>query len=165
MDLNIVGLIINVPEFIWTIINFFLLLFLLKKILYDPVLKHMDERSERIEGALREGREAETELGRSSAELAQELAESGRLAREQISEARSEAEKCRAETLEKAHLDAGAIQKGVREKISDEESDAKRRIEDDMPELVALLTNRLLGCEAAEADSSLVKDCIGANKE
>lgn len=165
MDLNIVGLIINVPEFIWTIINFFLLLFLLKKILYDPVLKHMDERSARIEEGLREGREAEAELAESDRELARELAESGKLAREQVSEARNEAEKQRAETLEKAHAEAGAIQTGVREKIENEESDARKAVEDNMPELVALLTNRLLGCNAADADSELVKECIGAKKE
>lgn len=165
MDLNIVGLVINVPEFIWTIINFFLLLFLLKKILYEPVLRHMDARSERIEAGLREGREAEAELEKSGASLAQELAESGRLAREQISEAKSEAEKSRAEALEQAHLEAGAIQKDLRDKIDGEENDARKCVEDDMPELVALLTNRLLGCEAAKADSELVKECIGANKE
>ena len=41
---------INFSELIWTIINFFLLFFLLKRFLFDPVGRHLDERQAKIEG-------------------------------------------------------------------------------------------------------------------
>ena len=42
MILDIVGLQISVPEFILTIISFFLFMFLLNKFLFKPVLSFMD---------------------------------------------------------------------------------------------------------------------------
>jgi len=165
LDLNIVGLIINLPEFIWTIINFFLLLFLLKKILYDPVLKHMDERDARIKAGLQKGTDAEKALEESKKNLAGELQLSSKEAREKVSEARGEAEKARSEALARAHGEAAAIQTDVREKIVCEEERARDEISGSMPELVMLLSNKLLRSDTVCADTALVESCIGANKE
>ena len=52
MILDIVGLQISVPEFILTIISFFLFMFLLNKILLKPVLSFMDARRARIDAGL-----------------------------------------------------------------------------------------------------------------
>lgn len=49
---------INISELIWTIINFFLLYFLLKHFLYDPVVRFMDARRARLDDALEKEREA-----------------------------------------------------------------------------------------------------------
>ena len=54
MILDIVGLQISVPEFILTIISFFLFMFLLNKILLKPVLSFMDARKARIDAGLAE---------------------------------------------------------------------------------------------------------------
>ena len=40
---------INISELIWTIINFFLLFFLLKRFLYDPIIRFTDARRARID--------------------------------------------------------------------------------------------------------------------
>ena len=42
---------INISELIWTIINFFLLYFLLKHFLYDPVVRFLDARQARVNEA------------------------------------------------------------------------------------------------------------------
>ena len=47
---------INFSELIWTIINFFLLYFLLKRFLYDPITRFMDARRERLDEALEKER-------------------------------------------------------------------------------------------------------------
>ena len=44
---------INISELIWTVINFFLLLFLLNRFLYKPVISFMEERQARIDAKLR----------------------------------------------------------------------------------------------------------------
>lgn len=62
MILDIVGLQISVPEFILTIISFFLFMFLLNKFLFKPVLSFMDARKARIDEGLAEGKKAETAL-------------------------------------------------------------------------------------------------------
>ena len=148
MVLDVVGLEISVPEFIWTVINFFVLLFLLKRFLYDPVLKFMNERSDRIEAGLSEGKRAEK-----AQSLAQELALSGNAARELIGDARSEAEKEKAKLLGGAHAEAEALHKQIRERISTEETQTRAELDAELPELVGLLTEQLLGEGAADGEA------------
>ena len=50
---------INFSEVIWTVICFFALLFVLKKLLFDPLIRHMDARQSKIDAGLREARRAE----------------------------------------------------------------------------------------------------------
>ena len=49
---------INVSELIWTIVNFFLLYFLLKRFLYTPVVRFLDARQARLDEAMKEEAEA-----------------------------------------------------------------------------------------------------------
>ena len=164
MVLDIVGLQISVPEFIWTIISFFLFMFLLNKFLFKPVMTLMDERKARVDAGLEEGKKARAALKENEAQLAQELAEKGSEARSIISEARSEAEKARSETLDAAHAEAEKLHKNVRERVKAEEAAAVEELDGSMSEMVALLSGRLLGLEiSGEAD--LIEDCIRDTKE
>ena len=164
MVLDIVGLQISVPEFIWTIISFFLFMFLLNKFLFKPVMTLMDERKARIDAGLEEGKKARAALEENEARLAQELAEKGSEARSVISEARSEAEKAKSETLDAAHAAAEKLHKNVRERVKAEEADAVKELDGNMPELVALLSGRLLGGEVSD-EVALIENCIRETKE
>lgn len=165
MVLNIVGLQISVPEFIWTIINFFLLVFLLKTFLYNPVLKFMDKRKADIDKGIAEGKQAELALAENNERLNAEIAESGAKARELITEARGEAEKVKGEALNEAHAKAADIRKEVYSRVGDEEASARADIENDMPELVCILTKRLLHDDAGVTDTEAVKKLVAAAKE
>ena len=50
---------INISELIWTVLCFLVLLFVLKKLLYDPLMRVMDARRQQVEEGLAAGREAE----------------------------------------------------------------------------------------------------------
>lgn len=160
MVLELVGLQICIPEFIWTVINFFLLMFLLKKFLYTPILKFMDERQARIDAGLDEGKKAEQALEENSKQLAAELSAKGDEARALISEARSEAEKVKSAELEKAHAEAEKLNKQARERVKQCESDAKGDIDQSMTELVGVLAAKLLN-----SDAESVKHAIGKVRE
>ena len=164
MVLDIVGLQISVPEFIWTIISFFLFMFLLNKFLFKPVMTLMDERKARIDAGLEEGKKARAALEENEARLAQELAEKGSEARSVISEARSKAEKAKNEALDAAHAEAEKLHKNVRERVKAEEADAVKELDGNMPELVALLSGRLLGGEVSD-EAALIENCIRETKE
>lgn len=101
MVLELVGLQICVPEFIWTVINFFLLMFLLKKFLYTPILSFMDERQARIDAGLEEGKKAEQALEENSRQLSAELTEKGQEARAVISEAAARPKRSEARSLKR----------------------------------------------------------------
>ena len=164
MILDIVGLQISVPEFILTIISFFLFMFLLNKILLKPVLSFMDARKARIDAGLAEGKNAEAALEENKAQLAQELAQTGAAARGVINAARSDAEKAKGEALSVAHAEAEQLHKKVRERVKSEEQAAVNEIDGSMSELVTLLSDRLVG-SGAEDNKALIDECVGKSKE
>ena len=150
--LDLAGLQISTAEFLWTIISFFLFMFLLKKVLYEPILKVMDTRAEHIKAGLEEGRNAD------------ELTEKNGEARQLVSDARTEAEKTKGEVLATAHAEAEQLHKQVREKVKAEEAEAVSSVESNMPELVAVLSNKLLHSDEMDTGAALIKDCIEASK-
>lgn len=162
--IDLVGLQISTAEFLWTIISFFLFMFLLKKFLYDPILNVMDARAARIQEGLEEGRNAKKALEESKTQLAAELSEKNGEARELISEARSEAEKAKGEVLSAAHAEAEKLHREVRDRVKAEEAEAVSSVENDLPELVAILSNKLLHSDEAGNEATLIKDCIEASK-
>mgnify|MGYP000782954443 CR=1 FL=1 len=164
MVLDIVGLQISVPEFIWTIISFFLFMFLLNKFLFKPVISFMDERKASIDAGLEEGKKARAAMAENEAQLAKELAEKGGEARRVINEARSEAEKAKSEALDAAHKEAERLHKGVRERVKAEEAAAAKELDGSMPELVALLSGKLLGGEIT-GEAALIEGCVKEAKE
>lgn len=159
MVLDIVGLSISVPEFILTIISFFLFMFLMKKVLYDPILKVMDARKAKIESGHEEGKAAQKALDERKAELAAQFSQKGDEARALISEAKAEAEAEKGKLLGIAHTEAEELHKAVRQKLSTEELEATEAIDSDMPELVGLLTGRLLQSELSSEDIKLIRSC------
>ena len=48
--------------------------------------------------------------------------------------------------------------------MSAEEAAAVSSVEGDMPELVAILSNKLLHSDEVNSDAALIKDCIEASK-
>ena len=61
---------INISELIWTIINFFLLYFVLKRFLFDPVGKLLDRRQEKIDAGLNAEKQAQQTLRENRERLA-----------------------------------------------------------------------------------------------
>ena len=67
---------INLSELIWTIINFFLLMFLLKRFLYTPILRFMAARQARVDAGLEAERSAQAQVQENDRRLADEKAAS-----------------------------------------------------------------------------------------
>ena len=136
---------INISELIWTIVNFFLLYFLLKRFLYTPLVRFLDARQARLDEALNRESEAraaaqEVEKGieeqkeRRRAEAAALLEESQRADDERSREALAEAKAEAARALEDAN--AALISERERERAS---------LASDTPALAEELAERLLG--------------------
>src|SRR3990167_4874990 len=86
--------------------NFLLLLFILKKYLYKPVLKILQERKKKIEEGLEFSEKMRAELGKSEKKAA-EITDKARLeAQKIISQAKSDAKKKENEILSAAENEA-----------------------------------------------------------
>ena len=104
---------INISELIWTVICFFVLLVVLKKLLFDPLVSFMAARDARIQDGLNAGRTAQQQLdaaaqARSDAQRRQSAAADALLA-----EAKSASERKRAQTLQAAHQEAAQAMRAL----------------------------------------------------
>ncbi len=84
------------------IVNFLILVFLLKRFLYKPIVKHMNEREERIATRLQEAREKRAEAQQQIDEFREKQEEMEEQSRQKLEEAENEAQKHRQELLEQA---------------------------------------------------------------
>ena len=138
---------INISELIWTIINFFLLYFLLKRFLYDPIIRFTDARKQRLDDALGREKAAQAELEACGEGIerkkAQYRGEADRLIREA-----GEADSARsAETLAAARREADSALSDAAEQIrADRERDAAA-LEAETQELAEMLAREILNGE------------------
>lgn len=92
------------------IINFLILLWLLKRFLYKPIINAMNEREERILHRLREAEQAQLDAEREAQEFRQKSAELENRRESLIKDARSEAERVRKEMLHEARQEVNESQ-------------------------------------------------------
>jgi F-type H+-transporting ATPase subunit b len=99
------------------IVNFLVLMALLKIFLYDRVIRAMDEREEKIHSRLEDADQKKEEARRKAEDLEEERRRLEEKRGEMISEARRQADDRRRELEEKAHREVERMQSQWRESI------------------------------------------------
>ena len=148
---------INISELIWTVICFFVLLVVLKKLLFDPLVSFMAARDARIQDGLNAGRTAQQQLD--AAARARSEADA------RLAEAKSAAERARAQALQSAHQEAAQATRAMRARVRDEETAAAAAVDAKLPELVTALTGGLLGSDAAERNAAQIRQWVAPAHE
>src|SRR5919201_2362368 len=103
--------------YIWTIITFLVLLGLLAKFAWKPLLVALENRQQSIRKALDDARESKQELEGIHTESAKLLAQARTEAAEIVSRSRSDADRFREEMKEKARGDAAALLRNAERQI------------------------------------------------
>ena len=93
---------IFISELIWTVINFFLLLFLLKRFLFTPVLRFMEARKARIDAKIEEERNAEAKFAENTERLQAEKTKSREEAKDILTRSGEERDQRRAAAIAEA---------------------------------------------------------------
>lgn len=136
---------INGPFLITQIVNFLVLVWLLHRFAYKPVLNMLAERRRRIEEGLRAADLAREEAARQRAALEKQLEEERRRAQERIAEAARQSEQLREQILAEARAEAERIIAEAREQAALERErilqDARRQIAD----LSLLVAQKVVG--------------------
>ena len=135
---------INISEVIWTIICFFVLLFVLKTFLFGPLTRHMDARRARIDAGLDEARRADQ--AREEARLAADENWHARTdeADAMVKEGKLLDEKQRARALEEARDQSARALREARSQTDREEEEAREAVSRKGDELARTLADRLL---------------------
>ena len=135
---------INVSELIWTILCFFVLLFVLKKLLIDPLLKVMDARNANVAEGLEAGRQAQLAREENDEALQQAKKDAAQQASALMQEAKSADEKARQAAVAEAKQSAAQSMKDTREQLHAEEQAVSAELEQELPALVETLAAALL---------------------
>lgn len=131
-------------DFIWTIINFFVLLFILKILLYKPVLKMIDDRKKSIEESLEKAAKAQEEAERIKAEYDGMIARAREEAREIINKAQKTAAAEKEEIIATAQREAQTLLADAKLTIAQEKEKALRELRQEIGNLAVLAAGKIL---------------------
>ena len=134
---------INVSEIIWTVVCFFALLFVLKKFLFGPLVKFMDERQARIDASEALRRESEMHVQENAAALEESWKARSDEAKSLLAQSTADAEMLRTKAVAEAQSAAHEAEKEARDRIKSEREETLAQVSREMPELVGVLSNRL----------------------
>lgn len=148
---------INLWELLWTLVDFFLLYFVLKKLLIKPLTAFMEARQARIDQGLAQERQVEEALRAGEERLAGEKERCRAQARSLISQAREAAGEKQEEAARESRQEAQERRRQLREDAERLRQRELARLRDREPELTELLVARLLRRDGAPAGTPAVE--------
>ena len=135
---------INISELIWTVINFFLLLFLLNRFLYQPVIRFMEGRQARIDGKLAEEQDARSRVTENEQRLSEMKTAQRAEAKLLLEQLHDEQEQIHDSALQEARRESVRNRKDGETALQQEKEISSEKLHEAVPELAELLTKRLL---------------------
>lgn len=136
---------INISELVLTVLNFLLLLFVLNRLLFKPLIAFMDARQARIDAGLNKEHSAEDEA-KSNREHNQALEEQRRREAEQrIAESGAEDQRLHEQFVRRLNDTEQAELKAAKEDMEHFEDQERAELESLEDELARLLAARLSG--------------------
>lgn len=135
---------INTGLSVWTLIVFGVLVFLLGKYAWGPILGAVEAREKGIQQALDEAAARNAEASRILAEHKEQLADARRQASELIADGKAAGEELRKELEEKARSEAQSIVERAREEIERERDQAIEALRKESVELALAAASRLM---------------------
>ena len=135
---------LNFPSLIIFVVNFLILLGILYLFAYKPILRVMDQRSDRIRESLEAADRAREEASRSQQDTQQQLNESRIEGQRLIEQAREMAERYRNDEKDRARQEAEAFIARAREDIQRERDIAIQEVRSHFADLAIAATERVI---------------------
>lgn len=143
---------IDLNMMIWSVINFLVLFFLLKRFLWKPVLSIIEAREKEISAQLEQAENAREDAVKVKEDYERRLAEAQRRAEEIIARATRKAEDLANEIKEKAQAEAAGILERAEETIRREKEEALAELRDQVADLALEVASKVLGRTINDAD-------------
>lgn len=135
---------INVSEVIWTIVCFFALLFVLKKFLFDPLIRFMEQRQAAIDQGLERGRDAQRKKDENDAALREKWRERSVEAKQLLAEGKTADDRERAWVLESTQKETNKALQEANQRIEQERRQVCADAQEQLPQLVSILAQQIL---------------------
>lgn len=145
------------------VVNFSILLFLLKRFLYGPILKVLDTRKRKIEESLKNAEEIELRLTKVNEDIEKMMAKTIKDEEKIIAEAKEAASRLIAEQrelsdelLNKARIQATQI-------VSDERVKLEAELKNNFASLLAVSLEKVLGKKVSTDQRKVLEEAIKSN--
>ena len=144
--------------FIWTIVTFLVLLALLAKFAWRPLLQALESRQERIRNSLEDAERARQELERLQQESTKILQQARIEAESIVTQTRADAERLREELKQKAKDEADNVLRNAQQQIQLQTRQAIQQIRHEVADIAVLLASKLLERNIAKEDNARLID-------
>ncbi len=147
--------------FLWTILTFLVLLVLLAKFAWKPLLALLDRREEMIRQSLDDAEKAKQELQRLQQESKEILSKARVEAQSILAKSRSEAEKLKGEIRQEAKVQADSILRDAEKQIQVETEKAIAVLKNEVVDLSLLVASKLIKKNLSKEDNkSLIEESL-----
>jgi F-type H+-transporting ATPase subunit b len=153
---------INPGLLIAQIFNVVLLVWLLTRFLYRPVLNMLNERTRRIQESLKETEQVKEQLARANQDYDQKLAQARQEAAGILAQAQERAKLQEAEIIAQARQEADRIRSEAREQAVQERDQLMRDLKNQMADLVTITASRVLGEELKSNHDQLIEESLAS---
>ncbi len=142
--LGVTELGINLPSLVAYLVNFILLLGILGFFAYKPLMRMLDERTERIRESLEAADQARQEAANAQEAIQEQITEARREGQRIMDQTREAAERFRTEEMEKARLEAEAFVERARSDIQRERDTALQEVRASFGDLAITAAERVI---------------------
>lgn len=144
--------------YIWTILTFLVLVALLAKFAWRPLLEALEQRRQSIRQALDEARQAREEVQRVQADATRILNEARQQAESIISGTRADANRLRDELRQKAQGEAANLVKNAQGQIELQTAKALQTIRQEAVDIAIEIAGKLLQRNVTKEDNERIID-------
>jgi len=135
----------SVGTLFWTALTFVLLVFILKRTAWGPVLQMLTEREQKIKESLEKADAAQQETEAALAKNQEIMAQARKEAQELLSKSRKTAEATKEEIVQKAEAEAAKMLEKAKREITLEREKAVEEIRSETAELSVQIASKLIG--------------------
>ncbi|MCH7717864.1 MAG: F0F1 ATP synthase subunit B [Chloroflexi bacterium] len=136
---------LNVPVLVAQLLNFFILLVLLRMFLYRPILDMLDRRAQRIREGLEAADQSKEHAAQAEQEVAQQLDEARRQGQSLIGQAQEAANRIQEEARNQARREGEMLLERARSEIQLERDKAIAELRREFGELTVSAAEKVIG--------------------
>ncbi|MFZ5943922.1 MAG: F0F1 ATP synthase subunit B [Bacillota bacterium] len=152
---------IHLPDMVWAIINFLILVAILNKFLYKPVTNMLDERKKEVVGNLDKAEAAKAEAEKLKDDYANQIKNAKNEAQEIITKAAKLGEETKNEIVTQAKQEAEKISVKAQEEIKLEKNKALSELRDEVASLAVMAAEKIISKTIDSKDhEKMVKDFV-----
>ena len=135
---------VNPGLIIWTVVTFVILLFLLKKFAWGPILKSLGERETFIKDSLDKAEQAQTEAQKLLEENKANLARAEDEAQKVIAQGREYSEKLKEQMLEESKAEAKKMIEDAKSEIEGKNKEAFNQLKEQVADIAVQAAEKIL---------------------